>query len=44
MTATTAGQDLTGGRAVRAADTGMWQRAFDRARQVWLIGNRGKGD
>ena len=41
LIATTGGQDLTGSRAVLAADTSAWQEAFSRARYVWLIGNGG---
>ena len=41
LIATTGGQDMTGGPATRAADTGTWQQAFTQARYVWLIGNGG---
>jgi hypothetical protein len=41
LIATTRGQDMTGSRAVLAADTSVWQQAFSRARYVWLIGNGG---
>lgn len=41
LIATTRGQDMTGRRAVLAADTSVWQEAFSRAQYVWLIGNSG---
>ena len=41
LIATTGGRDLTGSRAVLAADTSAWQEAFSRAQYVWLIGNGG---
>jgi alpha-1,2-mannosyltransferase len=41
MIATTDGQDLTAPPGLLAADTGVWQDAFDRAQYVWLIGNGG---
>ena len=41
LIATTGGLDLTGSRAVLAADTSVWQAAFSRAQCVWLVGNGG---
>jgi alpha-1,2-mannosyltransferase len=41
LIATTDGQDLTGSRAVLAADTRVWQDVFSRAEYVWLTGRSG---
>jgi alpha-1,2-mannosyltransferase len=41
LIATTDGQDLTAGPGLLAADTSVWQAAFERAQYVWLIGNGG---
>src|SRR5581483_1571148 len=41
LIATTDGEDLSGTPALLAADTRVWQAAFERAQYVWLIGNRG---
>jgi len=41
LISTTDGQDFDGSRAVRRADTRVWQSAFSHARYVWLVGNGG---
>ena len=41
LIATTDGQDFVAGPAGLAADTRVWQLAFEHAEYVWLIGNNG---
>jgi hypothetical protein len=41
LIATTHGKDFVAGPAVLAADTRVWQLAFQQAEYVWLIGNNG---
>ena len=41
LISTTDGKDFVAGPAVLAADTRVWQLAFEHAEYVWLIGNNG---
>jgi len=41
LIATTHGKDFVAGPGVLEADTRVWQRAFQQAEYVWLLGNNG---